>query len=267
MSNKYNNIQWLVQKNLTNEYILDDLKKACENINVDYIEIEVIPFSQDLPFFPTHKKSIIYGSITFNNLIYHTPHLKDCVFFNDNFKMETYFDKYGEYMLNYGALVTTFKDLMLMNYKPSDILFIRPNDDDKSFDGSTKKFSDINEWYNKLLIFENNNLSLNTKIIVAEPFNIKSEWRLWIVNKKVVAASKYRQYFKFSKQEGCPTEVVEFAEKRCLEYTPHDIFVMDIALCGDKYYIIECGCVNGAGFYEADIQSIVNNITEYVNTN
>jgi len=260
---KYNNIQWVVQKNLTSEDILQDLKKSCENINVDYVEVEVIPFTNNLPQFNKEKRSIFYGSTTLNNLIYNDPKLNEGLFFNTNYSIENYFEKYGEHMINYGSKVTTFKDLMEMDYEPEQILFIRPNDDTKSFVGDTKQFKNIEEWYKVLKTFENTNLDLNTKIIVGEPFNIKSEWRLWIVNKKVVASSKYREYFKLKKQEGCPIEVIEFAEQRCSEYTPHDVFVMDIGLCGDEYYIIECGCINAAGFYKANIQNIVSSVTEY----
>lgn len=98
---------------------------------------------------------------------------------------------------------------------------------------------------------------------MSEPYNIHYEWRLWIVNKKVVAASKYREYFKLRKEEGCPADVVSFAEKRCQEYTPHKVFVMDICLCGDEYFIVECGCMNGAGFYKANIENIVSDVTDY----
>lgn len=260
---KYDTIQWIVQKNLTHENVLSDLKQSCSNIGVDYVEVEVIPFSNELPIFPNDKKSIFYGSTTFNNLIYKDDTLNKGLFFNENFSMENYFDKYGEYMLNYGAKVTTFKDLIKMNYEPEKILFVRPNDDTKSFDGNVVTFKDIEEWYKKLSVFDNTNLNLDTKIIVGEPFNITTEWRLWIVNKKVVAASKYREYFKLKKEDGCPDEVIEFAEQRCKEYTPHDIFVMDICLCGDEYYIIECGCLNAAGFYKANIQNIILTVTDY----
>lgn len=260
---QYNNIQWAVQNNLTDENTLSDLKKSCENIGVDYVVVEIIPFTTTLPVFPKEKKSIFYGSTTFNNLVYADHNLNKGLFFNENYSMENYFERYGEYMLNYGAKITTFEDVIKMNYEPDKILFIRPNDDTKSFVGNTILFKDIDEWYKTLKVFENTNLGLDTKIIVAEPFNIKSEWRLWIVNKKVIASSKYREYFRLKKQEGCPSEVIEFAEQRCNQYTPHDVFVMDIGLCGDEYYIIECGCMNAAGFYKANIQNIVSSVTEY----
>ena len=64
-------------------------------------------------------------------------------------------------------------------------------------------------------------------------------------------------------EEGCPDDVRKFAEDRCKEYTPHDCFVMDICLCGDGYYIIEAGCINGAGFYKSNIDDIIYHLTEY----
>jgi hypothetical protein len=167
-------------------------------------------------------------------------------------------------MLNYEASVVTFQELMEGGkYKPDNLLFIRPDDDSKSFAGEVKRFEEINEWYDKLKVTENTNLSLESKIIVSDPFNIQYEWRLWIVHKKVVAASKYREYFRLRREEGCPGAVVAFAEERCKQYSPHDVFVMDICLCGDEYFIVECGCINGAGFYNANIEDIVVNVSDY----
>lgn len=167
-------------------------------------------------------------------------------------------------MLNHGALFTTFEALIGNNeYAPGKLLFIRPDDDSKSFAGEVMRFDEIADWYKKLTVAENTHLLPETKIVVSEPYNIQYEWRLWIVNKKVVAASKYREYFRLKKEEGCPAHVIAFAEERCREYTPHEVFVMDVCLCGDEYFIVECGCMNAAGFYKANIQQIVVAASDY----
>lgn len=265
----YNDVQWVIQNNLSSEDVLLEFKKSCDKIGVSYVEIEVIPFTTELPYFSTQKRSLIYGSVTFNNLVYADPNLKNGIFFNDNFFMENYFKMYKNYMLNFDSKITSFRELKDSNeYGPDQLLFIRPNDDTKSFAGDIKEFKHIGPWYEGLKIYENTNLTVDTKIVVAEPFNLKKEWRLWIVNKKVVAASQYRKYFKLSKERGCPKDVIDFAEARCQEYTPHDVFVMDICLCGDELYIVECGCMNGSGFYHANIYDIVKETTNYfINNN
>lgn len=50
---------------------------------------------------------------------------------------------------------------------------------------------------------------------------------------------------------------------QALTFVIHDVFVMDICLCGDAYYIVECGAMNGAGFYKANIESIVQHVSAY----
>ena len=265
MNEKYKNLQWVVQRNLTSQSDFEQLKKSCRKVGVTFIELDIIPFTSELPEFDRSRSSIIYGSNTFNRLAFEDATLRKGLFFDEvTFSIENYIEKWSRHMLNYDASVITLKELINgNNYSFDKLLFIRPNDDSKSFAGEVKRFDEINHWYEKLKVVENTTLSLESKIVVSEPYNIHYEWRLWVVNKKVVAASMYREYFKLRKEEGCPADVVSFAEERCRQYTPHDVFVMDICLCGDKYFIVECGCMNGAGFYKTNIENIVSDVTEY----
>lgn len=261
----YKNIQWVVQKNLTSIADFDALSQACSKLEVPFVELNIIPFSPALPDFKKDRKSIIYGSTTFNALAAADPLLVQGIFFdNELFSIENYLKHWGSHMLNFGAQILTFRQLMEDRMISDDkLLFIRPDDDNKSFAGEMKRFGEIRDWFKAISSIGNSGLSPESKIVVSEPYNIQYEWRLWIVRKKVIAASKYRTYFKLSKEEGCPAEVISFAEERCQEYTPHDVFVMDICLCGDDYFIVECGCMNGAGFYKANIENIVRNVSDY----
>lgn len=264
MSDLYNDIQWVIQRNLTSENVFAQLKSACEEIGVGYVEVEIVPFTAELPFFDRSRHSIFYGSTTFNQLVYKDRELNAGLFLSSQtFSIENYFKAWGERMLNYGAFVTSFSEITTRSFPADKLFFIRPDDDSKSFAGEVKRFDEIEAWYKNLQTTQNSQLSGDSKIIVSDPFHIKSEWRLWIVEGKVIAASKYRENFKLQKEKGCPTAVSEFAEERCKEYVPHDVFVMDIGLCGDEYYIIECGCMNSAGFYSADIACIVDKVTAY----
>ena len=261
----YSDIQWVVQRNLTNRIYLDAINEACMRNGVGIVEVDILPFSSDLPDFDRNKKSIFYGSTSFLKLVGEDPGLKDGLFFDaQSFSMENYIRRWGKHMLNAEATVTSFRDLLDMEYEPGKMLFIRPDDDSKSFAGEVIEFGEIRDWFGKLRAVENAGLSPDTRIVVSEPYNIASEWRLWVVKKKVVAASRYREYFRLSKSRGCPEEVVRYAEERCSEYTPEEVFVMDICRSGDSYYIVECNCMNGAGFYNADVDLIVSGVTAYV---
>lgn len=265
MNLKYKNIQWIVQRNLISTSDLEVLKESCHKFGIQCTELDIIPFSNTFPNLESTANSILYGTTVFIALACKDENLRKGVFINDaNFTIENYLDKWGKNMLNYGASISTFAELINnQHYSPDTLLFIRPNDDSKSFSGEIKRYDEVTDWYNSLTAIENLRLLDNTKIIVSEPYNIRCEWRLWIVNKQVIAATKYREYFTLRTEKGCPTEVVTFAEERCQEYTPHDIFVMDVCICGDDYYIVECGCVNSAGFYDANVDEIVKQVSDY----
>lgn len=265
MSITYNDIQWVVQSNLTNKEDFAALRDACKDCGVRFFDINIIPFETSIPEFDTRFCNVFYGSTTLLQLVYADENLRSGVFFDkNNFSIENYIQQWGAHMLNYGAVVTTFKEFMQAKYNADKLFFIRPDSDGKSFSGEVKRFDEISVWYEQITMFDNAGVSPDTKIVIAEPYHLQSEWRLWVVNKKVVAASLYREAFRLKKEEGCPPGVLSFAEERCKEYTPHDVFVMDVCLCGDKYYIIECNCMNGAGFYRGNVRQIVQSVTEYM---
>nr|WP_295876417.1 ATP-grasp domain-containing protein [uncultured Chitinophaga sp.] len=258
---RYPSIQWIIQQNLTNSSDLEQLKAACDKIGVRHQEVIVIPFTDTLPAFDRSYRSIFYGSVTFSQIALADPSVNSGLFMdNSSFSIDNYLQRWGRYMLNYGAMLTTFDELVQMDLPSDKLYFIRPDDDHKSFAGEVKSFGDISAWYGQL---KETAISGDSRIVVSAPYNIRYEWRLWIVHKKVVAASKYREYFQLTKERGCPAEVVRFAEARCDDYTPHDVFVMDICRCGDEYFIVECGCMNSAGFYAADIEAIVTAVSAY----
>lgn len=263
-------IRWIIQNNLIAENDLQEVQNACKDMGVEFEEIMVIPFSSEIPKFKQDDKTnIYYGSTTLMYNIYNQMNKPEGLFFDDKtFSMENYISIWKEHMLNYEAKVTTFKDFSLENHPDDSLWFIRPDADDKSFNGDVKTFADIKKFIDNSVKFDNVILTENTKVVVGPPYKIKKEWRNYVVDGKVVASSLYRQDFRLKKsRHDVPEDMIKFVEDRCREYMPHKIFAMDIALCGDKYYIIECGCLNSVGFYDADISAIVRSVTEFVSSN
>ena len=97
-----------------------------------------------------------------------------------------------------------------------------------------------------------------------EPVGIAHEWRLFIVNGRVSSGSHYRRYHKLKEDPYIPPEVIKFAEARCWEYMPTEVFVMDIGESAGNLYIIEIGCFNSAGFYASDVEKIIKDISDHV---
>lgn len=256
---------WTVQQGLSVPEYQEAIEAACRELNIGYQTVSIYPFDKILPQMKLWRSNIFYGSVSYNNLLSTDIEMRKGIFFDSkSFSMKNYLQKWSVYMLNRKAELTSFAQLMAENYDSDKLLFIRPDDDTKSFAGTVKAFSELPAWYEELSMYNNTNLSLSSPIIAGPPCYIDVEWRLWIVKRKVVASSRYRRYFKSNWAAGCPNDVIQFAEKRCSEYVPHDVFVMDICYSGGSYHIIECGCMNAAGFYAADVKAIVESVTRYV---
>ncbi|WP_372365684.1 ATP-grasp domain-containing protein [Candidatus Uabimicrobium sp. HlEnr_7] len=258
------NARWIVQNNLISKSDLQSIKNACQKLKVSCEEVYVVPFSEKLPQFPQDEKTnIYYGATAFIQEVHSQFSNSPGIFFDENlFSVETCMYHWQKHMLNAEGKITTLEGFSQEDHQPETRWFIRPNADDKSFAGEIICFSEFKEWYKRLI---EQDLDPNTKILVAPPYSIKKEWRNYIVDGTVVASTLYRKNFKLNiSNEESPRQVIDFIEKRCEEYMPHKLFALDIALCGDEYFIIECNCLNSIGFYGADIFTIVKSITKFV---
>ena len=262
-------VRWVVQNNLIAENDRNQMKTACEELGVLYEGTHVVPFSYGLSKFTIDEHiNIYYGSTTFIGNIMLTDLDKTGIFSDDeNFLMSNYLEKWGDHMLSSEARVLPYGNFITENHNVKDQFFVRPNGDSKLFDGEVREFGDIKKGIPSMNQLDKVSIDDDDLVLVGPAYNIRKEWRNYIVDGKVVSSSRYRENFRLSKSAVDITEsMIKFVEDRAKEYAPNDVFVMDIALCGgeDEYYIIECGGMNSVGFYHADIKSIVSSVTEYI---
>lgn len=267
---RFDNIRWVIQDNLTAENDFVRITNLCRDMGIESEGITVIPFSKELPEIPMDNKiNIYYGSTTLIDNLYKKYGKIPGVFFNhENFSMENYLSVWGELMLSHDARVTTFREFGLETHGDEELFFVRPDADDKSFNGDVRTAKEINALLENSMLVDNVMLTPDTKIIVSTPWNIEKEWRNYVIDGKVVTSSMYRKNFKLNKDgNDIPPDMIKFVEDRCKEYMPHKVFAMDIALCGGDYYIIECGCLNSVGLYHCDLTKLVEGLSNFVTSN
>lgn len=264
-------VRWVIQNNLIAENDLNQLQEACKEVGDEFQEVLVVPFSDELPEFTYHYNNVYYGSTTLMNNLYQELHPKGLFYDDRTFKMNNYFNRWGDYMLNYGAKVTEIHDFIYNSEwidwvsNEDEKLFIRPNGDGKEFDGQVGTFKDLKDMITRSILYEGP-LSESSMIVVGKAYDIYKEWRLYIVGGEIITASRYRTNFKLSKSStDIPKEMLTFAKEMIAKYKPHQNFAMDICSTHDgAYYIIECGCLNSVGFYDADIKKLVRAISEWM---
>ena len=247
-------IEWIVQNNLrTGSGDEEKIEQACKKYGFKFHGIRVIPFSDNLP--EVSADMIFYGGTGWINKIYvKYPHLPG-IFFNPESVFTHWVNKYGQNAINYGARETTLEEFSKEEYPDNQQFFIRPANDLKDFGGSVAPFSYIKDWAQKINCAR---LDLGKlPIIVNEPYGIAHEWRLFIVNGKVITGSHYRSYLVLHVYDDIPDRVISFAEEQAQIYSPDEVFVMDVGESNKKLYVVEIGCFNSAGFYASDIDRIV----------
>jgi hypothetical protein len=265
-------IRWVSQSNLGKHYH-DEIEVACKNLGLEFIPQKAIPFSDAVPNVPTDKPTIFYGATNWINNIYESGKWNPGTFFNPESILTHWIHKYKENALNYGCFITNLDQLgefeAAFHYESAfwedGMAFIRPVSDQKEFAGQVISLSDLSEWRNRVMTDVPD--FGKVPIIVSKPVGISHEWRLFIVNGEVSSGSHYRSYLDLKIDPDMPKEVIDFAKERIKEYSPAPVFVMDIGASGNNLYVIEIGCFNSAGFYAADVEKIVHDVSKYVSDN
>lgn len=260
-------INWILQKNLTKPEILERIKSVLNGKDETWEELEVIPFSNEIPEIKNKDSfKIIYGSTTFMLNSFKNNELREGVFFEPTrFQMRNYVDKWNGKVLNSDGRLLKFGELEELESEPEKKWFIRPNTDGKEFSGRVETFMELKEWSDKVCELDLPELNKETEVWISEPKKIKKEWRLFVVDNQIVSASRYMNEGELDESEDdVPKEMTEFAKERISEYRIEDVYVMDIAEIENEYKLIECNCFNGTGFYKHDIERIVQSINKFI---
>jgi hypothetical protein len=139
---------------------------------------------------------------------------------------------------------------------------VRPNDDTKTFAGRVLTFAELRERQQQLAQVPDADLTPNSLLVFSSPKAIEKEWRHFIVGSQAISSARYQLRGEPSiSSTDVPTSLLAFVTGCCAEYQPPEVFVLDTALSDGRYFIGECNCFNGTGFYQHDIGPIVFAVT------
>ena len=248
------NYNWLLED--TKDLEFNELKNILDRLNIKYDIIECIPFSDVLLNINENSKYIPYGTVNLIQKILNKYNNKNIHIWsnNDLFDYNILINNYKELFLNYDATITTFDKLLNSNY--SGYYFLKPNKTIKSFSGALFDLDHITSIYENLSA--NNYLfDKNLEIIISSEKIIDIEYRLFIMNNKIISGSQYYKYSKLNINPYIPSEIIEFGYKCIQTYNPLPYYILDIGIHKKKPYIIELNCFNCSGFYKSDIEKII----------
>lgn len=247
---------YIIQENLFKEFHFNTLIEYLKRYNLEHEIVKYIPFAEDIQYGTDRKDVWCFGSVSMAKHAYKYGWNPGSMY-NANHDMELQYKYYGANLLNSdGYFINVGEEL------PPTLpfaFFARPTKDTKSFSGQLFTAESWNEWIKDLN--ESNTkqqLSKETRILVAPLKTTQQEIRCWIVDGKPVTISQYKigarvNYLNMDNNE----EAVIYATKMAKLYSPAKAFVLDICLYQDEYKIVEINCINCSGFYDLSMSKLI----------
>lgn len=254
------NCSWYVQANLNAKESVK-IQLACEANNKPVKLFTLIPFTTKMSRLGATMPFVLTGSTTLNRNALNSKTYKKGIFFNHNFTPKHYMYGYGDHYLNDNQVIFEIQNVPKNLFDPDEEIFIRSNDDSKQISGGTCKFSDLLEIQkNTNVNWMNGDLfSPDSQIVISTVKQIHAEYRFVICNDSILGCSRYRP----SIDAYVPQDVKAFALDMTTFWQPHDVFVLDICETNNGLKVVECNCVNGSGWYDADYSEIVWYLSKY----
>jgi hypothetical protein len=172
-------------------------------------------------------------------------------FLNENFKFDIWHAQLGAELLNHDITSGTLAEVRTSHLAK---FFIRPAEDNKAFDGMVMDSETIADWRR-----DPAKVHLHQMEVIVSPVKaIYREYRLFIVNGKVVTGSVYRIGGRAEISPDVEDDVLAYARSVIATWTPADSFVMDVCLTQDGLKVIEFNNINSSGFYAINVPRYVN---------
>jgi len=274
---------WIVQRDLWEEAGYVAFIDALDRLDIEYLIIKPIPFTnkilpadfdsfaQDIseaeePYIDTTQDIMAFGATSLTRIAKARGWYPG-TYMNENFTYEKWSEGFGlENILNPDSIVQPLGEYFdLSDFEGSNV-FVRPVLDSKTFNGEVKSKYDFKDWQQSIKFMEEfmtdelvdiPMLNKDTVIAVAGAKKIYSEYRLFIVNNKVVTASQYQLGGELVTTADIDSHVLWFAAGMIQTWVPAAAYVMDIADTPDGLKVIEINNINSSGFYAADSQKII----------
>ena len=247
---------YIIQENTFREENYDILVETLERYELPYEIVKVRPFLEDFEFETDRKDIFCFGSVKMSRLATKYGWYPGSLL-NENHDYRVYSKYYKENLLNYDSVIQKFGDDINL-----DIFFARPCEDTKTFTGKVftkEQWIEFKE--NFIKSGQESSLTNDTEIQVSSVKDVTKEFRFWIVDGEVITGSLYRNGYWVNYSNIVDDGALEFCKEMVKIYQLADAFVMDICevIINEEieYKIIECGCINSAGFYKANMPKLI----------
>ncbi len=282
-------VKWLIQDVNLRFDTLEDIAIALKELEFNFCSFGIIPFTNEMTGLENHindnDKYIIKAGTKILTLFDKVKTLQETIPDINNYNVGDHekifnnlrngifydiekFDQYYYSKLNLPLLNNESEYYLIKDNKDlsfSEDKFIKPSRDIKAFNGGILEAGKtINEFIHSAQYQE---FYEEEYAVIAPCQKIYKEYRLFIVEGKVVAGSQYKSGDIVKADAYVPSDVIKCAKEYASLYQPHDIFTLDIADTPKGFKIVEYNCWNASGTYKANLKELFTSVQKYVEFN
>lgn len=203
---------------------------------------------------------IAYGTYPFARQVQlHYPWKPGAWCNQKNLDCMTYYAHFGANLLNQnyammsGVEAIRQRDWLYETFGEADEVFARPTACDKLFVGrrvAREQFASI---------LSPTRYDPETAVVIARPREIEKEWRLIVVDDRVISGSQYAFRGERAIARELPDEVRRFAESMLLKvkWRPDPVFMLDICESAGQLWLVELNSFSGSWLYQCDYAAVV----------
>ncbi|TLX16305.1 ATP-grasp domain-containing protein [Rhizobium sp. MHM7A] len=221
--------QWLLQDNHPNLSSIREIEAILRDQASDVSLVTLKGHSTDIPeteALDMSRPTVCYGP-SFVPRALRYPALSPGIFFDAaTFRWSAFQAGWGDLMASSDALVVSLPEAM--SRIADENMFVRPDEDSKAFDGGLYNQSSLAATLGPAI--KKGRVSDSTEIVIAKPITVDAEWRTFIVDGEVVAASSYRFNGLGNMDLHVPHRAIDLAFEAAELWKPADVFCLDIAL-------------------------------------
>jgi hypothetical protein len=254
-------MQWILQEDKDNT----DLAEMLDRMGIAYsIHSKLRDVAVPEPVIDNQNRIIVFGYYSAQAFV------RDRGYTPGVFELHPYVleQAWQPYLLNPrdAAKFVKVRDIADLVADDGRKYFVRPVEDSKTMSGVVltgkeirAKAAEVMELPLERLV--PGRLAPETELSLSVPVTIQKEWRVWVVSGKVVAWSLYKMAGQMVIRREIDQDALDFVSAM-VEINPDysDAYVIDVCRTENGLRIIETNCINFSGYYDADLQKLIDAI-------
>lgn len=262
-------VTWVVQRYSNDESRIFNrsIKPVLKGTKHDVHEVNVVPISRAVEGGdPVITGPVVaYGS-TAMHFVSRRNNWAPGVWLSEGFTEANTQAALGELCLNAEMFTCPVREVERhASERNLEFFFIKPNTGNKEFAGTVADAKRFSGWIDTIL--SQGWINKNFDVCVSPVQYVENEWRLPVVDGKIVDYSAYIQERRLKPERKVLDAVLDIAKDAIERHNPAPAYVIDVGQVGNEFKIVEYNGFNCAGMYQCDVQNVVGAVNDYVEAN